>query len=95
MLDGELPAEIAAVADTLLISPDKNTLEWKAFDSAVTQSGLSPEKLLLKLNAWSSPLALHRHRFLSQYFPRGIDFPLSPWKSMAAICPWPMSQPIQ
>lgn len=78
MLDGELPEEIAAVANNLLSSPDKNTLEWKAFDAAVSQSGLSPEKLLLKLNAWSSPLALHRHRFLSQYFPRGTDFaPLS------------------
>src|SRR5690606_26175724 len=74
MLDGELPEEIAAVANNLLSSPDKNTLEWKAFDAAVSQSGLSPEKLLLKLNAWSSPLALHRHRFLSQYFPRGTDF---------------------
>lgn len=74
MLEGELPAEIAAVANHLLTSPDKNTLEWKAFDAAVTQSGMSAEKLLLKLNAWSSPLALHRHRFLSQYFPRGTEF---------------------
>ena len=74
MLAGELPAEIAAVANSLLSAPDKNTLEWKAFNAAVEQSGMSPEKLLLKLNAWSSPLALHRHRFLSQYFPRGTDF---------------------
>src|SRR5699024_512579 len=49
--------------------------EWKAFDAAVQQLGVSPEKLLLDLNAWSSPLALHRHRFFSQYFPRGTEFP--------------------
>ena len=75
MVNGELPEAIAAVANTLLSSPDKNSLEWKAFDAAVQQLSVSPEKLLLDLNAWSSPLALHRHRFFSQYFPRGIDFP--------------------
>ena len=75
MVNGELPEAIAAVANHLLSAPDKNSLEWKAFDAAVQQLSLSPEKLLLNLNAWSSPLALHRHRFFSQYFPRGIDFP--------------------
>ena len=75
MVAGELPEPIAAVANSLLSSPDKNTLEWKAFDAAVQQLGVSPEKLLLDLNAWSSPLALHRHRFFSQYFPRGTEFP--------------------
>lgn len=75
MLNGELPPEIAAVAGSLLISPDKNTQEWKAFDAAVTQSGLSAEKLLLKLDAWPSALALHRYRFFSQHFPRGIELP--------------------
>lgn len=75
LVNGELPEAIAAVANSLLSAPDKNTLEWKAFDAAVQQLGVSPEKLLLDLNAWSSPLALHRHRFFSQYFPRGIEFP--------------------
>ena len=75
MINGELPEAIAAIANNLLGAPDKNSLEWKAFDAAVQQLNISPEKLLLDLNAWSSPLALHRHRFFSQYFPRGTDFP--------------------
>lgn len=75
MLAGELPPEIAAQADSLLSSPDKNSMEWKAFEAALSASGLNAEQLLLKLNAWSSPLALHRHRFLSRYFPRGIELP--------------------
>lgn len=75
MVAGELPEAIAAVANSLLSSPDKNSLEWKAFEAALKELNCSPEKLLLDLNAWSSPLALHRHRFFSQYFPRGIEFP--------------------
>lgn len=75
MIAGELPAEIAAVANHLLTSPDKNSIEWKAFDAAVQHLAISPEQLLLDLNAWSSPLALHRYRFFSHYFPKGTDFP--------------------
>lgn len=75
LINGELPEPIAAIAQNLLSSPDKNSLEWKAFDAAVQHLGVSPEKLLLDLKAWSSPLVLHRHRFFSQYFPKGTDFP--------------------
>jgi len=75
MAAGRLPPEIAQVANTLLTRPDKNSLQWKAFEAAVAQTGSTPERLLLKLGAWPHPLALHRHRFLSQYFPKGIDFP--------------------
>lgn len=75
MIAGELPEAIAAVANHLLSSPDKNSLEWKAFDAAVKELNTSPEQLLLDLNAWPSPLALHRHRFFSQHFPKGTDFP--------------------
>lgn len=75
MVAGELPEAIAAMAPSLLSAPDKNSLEWKAFDAAVKQLNTSPEQLLLDLNAWSSPLALHRHRFFSQHFPKGTEFP--------------------
>ncbi len=75
MLAGQLPDAIAEVAQTLITKPDKSSLPWKAFEAAVNQSGLSPEKLLLKLGAWTNPLALLRHRFLSQHFPSGTGFP--------------------
>lgn len=75
MASGHLPEPVAAVADTFLTRPDKNTMEWKAFDAAVNQSGKSPEKLLLELGAWPSPLIMHQHRFLSVHFPKGTQFP--------------------
>lgn len=75
LVAGQLPHAIAEIADTLLTHPDKNTLQWKAFDAACNQLGASPEKLLLRLGAWPNALILHRHRFLSTNFPKGIDHP--------------------
>src|SRR3546814_6377712 len=66
-----LPPEIAAVAQTLLTRPDKNSMEWKAFEAAINTLGTSPEKLLLSLGAWPHALALHQHRFMSVHFPKG------------------------
>lgn len=74
MLNGELPEEIAAVAENLLLDPDKNSIEWKAFQAALAAKKCSPEALLLELNAWSSPLALHRQQFFLQHFPKGTGF---------------------
>lgn len=76
MLKGELPEEIANIAEDLLLQPDKNSIEWKAFQAALKERKCSPEQLLLELNAWSSPLALHRQQFFSEYFPNGLHFPL-------------------
>lgn len=75
LIAGQLPQEIADVVNTLLIRPDKNTLQWKAFEAAYTQLGLSPEKLLLQVGAWPHPLALHQHRFMAANFPKGSQFP--------------------
>ncbi|MDX3893783.1 ribonuclease catalytic domain-containing protein [Pusillimonas sp.] len=75
MAAGQLPEAIAEVAKTLLTRPDKNTLQWKAFEAACAQTGATPEQLLLRLGAWPHPLALHRHRFLAQNFPKGTGFP--------------------
>ncbi|HEY9280291.1 MAG TPA: RNB domain-containing ribonuclease [Eoetvoesiella sp.] len=75
LVAGQLPEPIAAIADTLLTKPDKNTMQWKAFEAAVDQLGTTPEKLLLQLGAWPNPLALHRHRFFSANFPKGVDHP--------------------
>lgn len=75
MMAGKLPEPIARMADALLTHPDKNSLEWKAFDAAVTQSGKTPEQLLLDLHAWPHALAVHRRRFFAQHFPKGTGFP--------------------
>lgn len=75
MVAGELPEALAAVAPGFLTRPDKNTLEWKAFEAAVAEKGGSPEQLLLDLKVWPNALALHRERFLAAHFPRGTGFP--------------------
>lgn len=75
MVAGQMPEAIAEVAKTLLTRPDKNTLQWKAFEAACAQTGSSPEQLLLRLGAWPHALALHRHRFLAENFPKGPGFP--------------------
>lgn len=75
MVAGVLPEPVAEVAMTFLARPDKNSLEWKAFDAACSQTGASPEEMLLRLGAWPNPLVLHRHRFLTQNFPKGTGFP--------------------
>jgi len=75
LVAGTLPPELADVAPGFIIRPDKNTLEWKAFDAAVNQLNTTPEELLLTLKVWPHPLALHRYRFLATHFPRGTGFP--------------------
>lgn len=74
MLAGKLPEAIGQMADALLSRPDKNTLEWKAFDAALTHSGKAPEQLLLELGAWPHALAVHRRRFFAEHFPKGTTF---------------------
>lgn len=75
LLAGELPEEIALVATSLLIRPDKNSNEWKAFSAAVEQKGTTPERLLLTVGAWPHALALHQTRFMATHFPKGAAFP--------------------
>ncbi|WP_427184114.1 ribonuclease catalytic domain-containing protein [Bordetella bronchialis] len=75
MVAGRLPAEIGAMAETLVVRPDKNTMQWKALESACSRLQKSPDRLLLDLGAFPHALALHKRRFLAQYFPRGTGFP--------------------
>ncbi|QII86949.1 RNB domain-containing ribonuclease [Bordetella hinzii] len=75
MAQGRLPEEIGQMAETLLVRPDKNTMQWKALDTACTRLQKSPERLLLELGAWPHALALHKRRFLAVNFPRGVGFP--------------------
>lgn len=75
LLAGQLPEEIGQMATALLIRPDKNTNEWKAFAAAVEQKQTTPERLLLSVGAWPHPLALHQERFLATHFPKGTGFP--------------------
>lgn len=78
MQAGRVPEEIASQAFTLLINPDKNSMEWKALSAAADAEHLSPLRLLLKIGAVKSPYAWHMGSFYAQYFPRGTGFPELP-----------------
>ena len=75
-----LPPEITSQALTLLIRPDKQSLAYKALESAAHQLQTSPARLLLARGALPSAYALHRARFLSEALahphataPEGLD----------------------
>jgi len=74
MVDGQLPEDIAALANTLITRPDKNSAAFKALTLACEQSHETPEQLLLRCGAWPHELPLHRARFLWSHFPKGTGF---------------------
>lgn len=74
MVAGTLPPEIAAIADSVLAKPDKNTQAWKALETAAAQRRASVDRVLMDLGAWPHPLAVHQRKFLVNYFPRGRAF---------------------
>jgi exoribonuclease-2 len=72
---GRLPEAIKAVALQLLFKPDKNTIEYKALQSACDDLKTAPARLMLKVGGIGSPKDLHLSRFLSEFFPKGTGFP--------------------
>ncbi len=75
MTAGELPEPIRAQAMTLLLSPDKNGIEWKALSDAAAETRQTPLRLLLALGAFRSPWQWHVNSFYAQNFPKGRGFP--------------------
>jgi exoribonuclease II len=77
ILSGEIPSEIQANALQLLVRPDKQSIAYKALDSAANELQQSPARLLLQRGALPSAYSLHRARFLSQCFPHGTAVAVS------------------
>lgn len=75
MVEGKLPDPIHEHAMTLLISPDKNGIEWKALSDAAAETRQTPLRLLLALGAIKSPWQWHVDSFYAQNFPKGRGFP--------------------
>lgn len=75
MAEGRLPEAIGRMAMTLLVSPDKNGIEWKALSDAASATRQTPLKLLLSLGAVASPYTWHVESFYAQNFPKGAGFP--------------------
>ena len=83
LVAGELPPAIAARAADLLVQSDKQSIEYRAMDIACQRTGLSPERLLLKVGAIPSPKLVHISRFLRTHFPAGLEFPPSVTRDFA------------
>ncbi|MEN3353351.1 MAG: exoribonuclease [Betaproteobacteria bacterium] len=74
MLAGTLPPEFAPVLATLLYSPDKSSLEWKALEDASTATRLTPLRVIERCGGIPSTHDYHLNRFIFENFPRGADF---------------------
>ncbi|OHX21867.1 ribonuclease catalytic domain-containing protein [Chromobacterium sphagni] len=71
---GALPEAIRSQLMTLLWRPDKNTLEYKAFDQAARELNLAPLRLAEKVGGIPSVPAYLMAGFLMEYFPKGAGF---------------------
>ncbi len=71
---GRLPEAFAGKALALLTRPDKNSIEYKALESAAGARGESAARLMLECGGIPSARALHEARFLAEFFPHGTGF---------------------
>ena len=71
---GKLPAALQPMVHQLLFKPDRNTIEYKAMETAASELQTSAPRLMLKAGGIASPKELHMGRFLFEHFPRGAGF---------------------
>lgn len=84
---GKLPEAMATIVQQLLFKPDKNTIEYKAMETAASELQTSAPRLMLATKGIASPKELHMGRFLFEHFPRGVGFPPLPVPSAPANLP--------
>jgi exoribonuclease II len=77
LVQGNLPQEIRQAAISLLAAPDKQSIAFKALESAAFELRTTPARLLLDRGALPSVYSLLRARFLQQCFPAGTGFSVS------------------
>ncbi len=75
LVAGTLPPELADQIDALLVQPDRNRLEVKAFEAACAETKESPAALLLRCGAFPDAYHWHYRRFTAERFPKGTGFP--------------------
>ena len=78
LVAGSLPTELIDQVDALLVQPDRNRPEIKAFEAACAQTKESPAALLLRCGAFPDAYHWHFRRFAAERFPKGIGFPELP-----------------
>lgn len=84
---GKLPAALQPMVHQLLFKPDRNTIEYKAMETAASELQTSAPRLMLKAGGIASPKELHMGRFLFENFPRGAGFPAVPVPNAPAGLP--------
>jgi exoribonuclease-2 len=70
-----LPDAMKPLALQLLFKPDKNSIEYKALDTACAELHVAPQRLMLAVGGIASPKDLHFSKFLFEFFPKGVAFP--------------------
>jgi exoribonuclease-2 len=75
LVAGRLPAELADQIDALLVQPDRNRPEIKAFEAACAETKETPAALLLRCGAFPDAYHWHFRRFTAERFPKGTGFP--------------------
>lgn len=70
-----LPDALKPIALQLLFKPDKNSIEYKALETACSELQISPQRLMLEVGGIGSPRQLHMSKFLFEQFPKGTGFP--------------------
>ncbi len=71
---GTLPLSMHSVVKQLLFKPDKNSIEYKALNTACQDLHTSPERLMVATGGIANAKELHFSKFLFQYFPKGPGF---------------------
>lgn len=72
---GKLPQALQPLVQQLLFKPDKNSIEYKALETAADELQTTPQRLMLTTGGIASAKDLHMGRFLFENFPRGAGFP--------------------
>lgn len=72
---GKLPAALQPLVHQLLFKPDKNSIEYKALETAADELQTTAPRLMLTTGGIPSAKDLHMAGFLFEHFPRGAGFP--------------------
>jgi len=72
---GRLPDAMQPLVQQLLFKPDKNSIEYKALETAANELHTTAPRLMLTTKGMASAKELHMARFLFEHFPRGAGFP--------------------
>jgi exoribonuclease-2 len=72
---GKLPDAMKPLVQQLLFKPDKNSIEYKALETAADELQTTAARLMLATGGIAAAKDLHMSRFLFEQFPRGAGFP--------------------